>query len=161
MGSAMLMITFIMSMALFGEAGAEVTDKKNTADNARVAELYGKLPMYFIQNDGQVDEKVRFYEKGSGHATYFTEDGVFLTLAKGEEKEKSSAPDKPTGVEEKTYKSEFVRLSFLNANNARITAEGLMDGRVNYFLAATLRSGEVIFQPMARWYTGRSIRVWM
>lgn len=130
----LLMIVFIMSVGLFRGAEREATAKKEMADKARVAELYGKLPMYFIQNNGQADEKVRFYEKGSGHATYFTEDGVFLTLIKGEEKEKSGAPDKPTGMEERAYKSELVKLSFLNASKAKITAEGLMDGRVNYFI---------------------------
>src|SRR3990172_11408552 len=28
----------------------------------QLQETYGKLPLYFIQNDGQVDEKVKFYE---------------------------------------------------------------------------------------------------
>lgn len=130
----LLMITFIMSMGLFRGAEREATAKKEMADKARVAELYGKLPMYFIQNNGQADEKVRFYEKGSGHATYFTDDGVFLTLIKAEEKEKSGALDNPTGSEERAYKSELVRLSFLNASKAKITAEGLMDSRVNYFI---------------------------
>lgn len=130
----LLMITFIMSVVLFREAAKEATAEKEMANKARVAELYGKLPMYFIQNSGQADEKARFYEKGSGHATYFTDDGVFLTLVKAEEKEKSGILDNPTGSEEKTYKSELVRLSFLNASKAKITAEGLMDSRVNYFI---------------------------
>ncbi len=46
----------------------------------QMQETYGKLPLYFIQNDGQVDEKVKFYEKGSGHATYFTKEGVYISL---------------------------------------------------------------------------------
>lgn len=41
---------------------------------------YGKLPLYFIQNDGQMDERVKFYEKGSGHTMYFTEEGVYVML---------------------------------------------------------------------------------
>ena len=56
----------------------------------QVQEPYGKLPLYFIQNDGQVDEKVKFYEKGSGHATYFTKEGVYITLVRGEKSDDRS-----------------------------------------------------------------------
>src|SRR3989304_8448331 len=35
---------------------------------AQVQETYGKLPLYFIQNDGQVDEKVRFFAEEGGNA---------------------------------------------------------------------------------------------
>ncbi|WKZ17207.1 MAG: SBBP repeat-containing protein [Candidatus Jettenia caeni] len=47
---------------------------------AKVEENYGKLPLYFIQNDGQADEKVRFYERSIGHTTSFTSEGVHLSL---------------------------------------------------------------------------------
>jgi hypothetical protein len=33
---------------------------------------YGKLPLSFIQNNGQIDKKVKFYEMGSNRATFFT-----------------------------------------------------------------------------------------
>ena len=57
-------------------SGASASD----AVNASVCASYGKLPLYFIRNDGQMDERVKFYEKGSGHTMYFTEDGVYLSL---------------------------------------------------------------------------------
>jgi len=52
-------------------------------DNARKTNVqvnHGRLPLYFIENRGQVDKRVRFYEKGSGRAMYFTERGVYLSL---------------------------------------------------------------------------------
>src|SRR3989304_110123 len=63
---------------------------------AKVQETYGKLPLYFIRNDGQVDEKVKFYEKGSGHATYFTKEGVYITLVRGEKLEDRSKKSEDT-----------------------------------------------------------------
>src|SRR4030067_1053077 len=45
-----------------------------------IRETYGNLPLYFIENKGQVDKEVKFYEKGSRHATFFTEKGVILNL---------------------------------------------------------------------------------
>ncbi|MDD5434685.1 MAG: hypothetical protein PH343_04580, partial [Nitrospira sp.] len=63
---------------------AEVTAKERSAVDAskqlQVQETYGKLPLYFIQNNGQMDEKVKFYEKGSGRTTFFAKDGVYLLL---------------------------------------------------------------------------------
>ncbi len=40
----------------------------NNDEASKIAaqEAYGKLPLYFIQNDGQLDKKVKFYEKYSG-----------------------------------------------------------------------------------------------
>src|SRR3989338_10464891 len=44
---------------------------------------YGGNPLYFIQNNGQMDEKVKFYEKGSGHAFFFAQDGIYISLQEG------------------------------------------------------------------------------
>lgn len=51
----------------------------------QVRENYGRLPLYFIQNDGQTDERVKYYEKGAGHAMFFTEDGIYLSLTNRQE----------------------------------------------------------------------------
>ncbi len=70
------------------------------------------LPLYFIQNNGQIDPKVRFYEKGSGHAISFTEEGVYLTL-----------------------ETETIRLFPVGAKaNLKPFAEEPQPGRVNYFI---------------------------
>ncbi|MFQ5900949.1 MAG: hypothetical protein ACE5IH_05275, partial [Thermodesulfobacteriota bacterium] len=46
------------------ESGLSPETLKEPDDAAKVKlqASYGKLPLYFIQNDGQVDEKVKFYE---------------------------------------------------------------------------------------------------
>lgn len=115
----------------------------------RLQEAYGKLPLSFIKNEGQVDERVKFYENGRGHTTFFTKDGVYLTLtrssAEAHQDEKAALDssvfqpgvggvplgDRPRGE----TKSELVKLSFLNSNpNPEIIAEGLQDGKYNYFI---------------------------
>src|SRR5882672_1467696 len=53
--------------------------KADEARNKHVQQVYDNLPLSFIQNDGQVDKKVKFYEKGSGRTTFFAEDGVHLS----------------------------------------------------------------------------------
>ena len=42
---------------------------------------FGRLPLYFIENRGQVDQEVKYYARGHGHTTFFTRKGLVLTLA--------------------------------------------------------------------------------
>ena len=43
-----------------------------SVSKAQVAEGYGQLPLFFTQNQGQVDPQVKFYTRGQGHAIFFT-----------------------------------------------------------------------------------------
>lgn len=104
---------------------------------ARIHESYGKLPLYFIKNDGQLDKRVRFYEKGRGHATYFTKEGVYLSLGKvqgsGVRGQGSEVISRKSGLE--TPNSELIKLTPINANkHPEIIAEDLQEGKVNYFI---------------------------
>jgi len=48
----------------------------------QLQEAYGKLPLHFIHNQGQVDARVQFYTQGGGGAFFFTREGVALSLAR-------------------------------------------------------------------------------
>jgi len=109
------------------------------ARKAGIIKTYGKLPLYFIKNQGQVNGQVSFYERGAGHATFFTSEGVVLALTKSDGKiERPSLNDHTKDFEINKDKvkeaiTEAVRLSFVGANKeAKITAEGQMPGHVNY-----------------------------
>ncbi|MBC7261296.1 MAG: SBBP repeat-containing protein, partial [Chloroflexi bacterium] len=41
---------------------------------------FGQLPLYFVENRGQVDARVAFYVQGKDKVVYFTDDGVTLVL---------------------------------------------------------------------------------
>jgi hypothetical protein len=47
---------------------------------ARARAAPGRLPIYFIENRGQVDPRVAYYIQGRDTTVYFTPDGVTLTL---------------------------------------------------------------------------------
>lgn len=141
---------------------AEAGKPVDAGKNAQVVSAYGKLPLSFIQNDGQVDKKVKFYEKGSGHATYFTKDGVYLSLTNGH----ASLPlvgaygDTPTQAsaikalesgaegssrkpEPKSPQSTLIKLFPLGANkNPKIVAQGMQEGKVNYFVGSDPKKWE-------------------
>ena len=82
-------------------------------------EAYGKLPLYFIANQGQFGEAVRYFEKGRGHDTFFTPQGVYLRLAR------------PDGGQA------LLKLGFTGANTTpEIEALDLQPGKINYFIGS-------------------------
>jgi len=133
--------------ALKGAEKQKALNKPDDVTKARITKGYGKLPLSFIQNDGQMHKSVKFYEKGKGHTTFFTKEGMSMLLSapgassvgdplgkilsaqsKGEE-------TNPAQFSKKQNPSEFVRLIPLGANqNPEIVAEGKQEGVVNYFI---------------------------
>jgi len=84
---------------------------------------YSSLALNFIPNASQIDRPVKFYETGNGHATYFTEEGMNLTLSSGH----PFTVPRPDPVR--------LKLIPLGAKkNPEITVEGLQKGRVNYLI---------------------------
>ncbi len=82
---------------------------------------YLNLPLYFIKNDGQTDERVRYYENGFGKGIFFTDDGIYISM---------SGID--TGDGKRT--EEYVKITPLDTSKeSRIEAEEILEGRVNYF----------------------------
>ncbi len=112
---------------------SKITEARKTA----AAEAYGKLPLYFIENKGQVDKAVKFYERGAGHTTFFTENGVVLALTKTldtTKKKENSNKKTLNDTQSKKSATEVLRLSFLGTNkNSSIIASDPQQGRVNYF----------------------------
>lgn len=102
----------------------------------QVQESYGRLPLSFIRNEGQVDQKVKFYEKGSGHTTFFTQEGVYLSLVSGPRPEvgtpRPTGPDRGPAAEPKAALLKLIPLGA--KKHPPIVAEGLQEGKVNYFI---------------------------
>ncbi len=46
----------------------------------RAMDAYLNLPLYFVANQGQVDESVGYYAQGGGHSIYFTAEEVVMAL---------------------------------------------------------------------------------
>jgi len=115
------------------------TTEVTEAQKAGLVKTYGNLPLYFIENRGQADRAVKFYERGAGHATFFTDDGVVLSLTKSGGKVEMAA--RHSGIKalkakkDKKLTTEAVSLSFIGGNQeARITADDKKSGHVNYFI---------------------------
>ncbi len=56
-------------------------------------ELLNELPVYFIENRGQVDSAVRYYIKGRDRDIYFTSRGVTFALTRQEPQHTGPPPE--------------------------------------------------------------------
>jgi len=111
----LVLLQFFVFFPLTGYASSAPKAKDALLHKAALKRSYGRLPLYFARNDGQTDKSVRFYEKGAGHSTFFTDEGVVLSLVK----------DK---------KARAVKLSFAGANkDIDVIADNPLETRVNYF----------------------------
>ena len=48
--------------------------------SAEVLDTYSNLPLLFIENQGQLDERVRYYIKKSGQTIYLTDEGIVFDV---------------------------------------------------------------------------------
>jgi hypothetical protein len=56
----------------------------------KIDPTFGKMPLYFIQNDGQVDTQVAYYIQGRDKTIYFTSEGLTFVLSeRGSEENRS------------------------------------------------------------------------
>jgi hypothetical protein len=117
-----LMAAFPAAGLLAGEISTDTMDL--SAAESSVLEAYGKLPLLFIENQGQVDEAVKYYVKASGQTVYFTEGNIVFDLI---------CPD---GAEaDDTAERLVLSLDFLGANSQpAIEGSGKDDGTVNYLV---------------------------
>lgn len=136
------------------------TPENSTPDRQklRVWQSYGQLPLYFIENRGQVDSRVKFYEK-AGQALYFTQEGVYFTLRKPEKAGKA-CPDlnAPQGNQEKGASPAVLRLTPLGMRPG-VNIEAVEQGKPGSITlsATTPNNGAPTFPLMGEWFTGRPI----
>ncbi len=117
------------------KSGINALKKDLSAQIAKgtVDEAYGKLPLYFIKNNGQMDKKVKFYTRNGGHTIFFTEGGIYFSLIQTQKLQESSGDTETSKTS--AVKSEILKLSFFNAKKeSRITAGDLQKGVFNYFI---------------------------
>jgi hypothetical protein len=90
---------------------------------ADVRRAYASLPLRFVENRGQLDPHIRFYEQSHGHTAAFTRDGVFLSLL--------STPAAPGGP----ARRQVIRLTALGGHaEPQIVAEAPQAARVHSFV---------------------------
>jgi hypothetical protein len=99
------------------------------------ASAYGRLPLTFVKNQGQFDERARFVARQGAVTTYCTREGFVLQLVTRERQE---------GSEEDCVTGANVFFTFEGASSeARVQGLEELPGRFNYFRG----------QDPAQWHT--------
>src|SRR5262245_3050933 len=57
-----------------------IARRRDDGQVSRIREGLARLPLAFVENCGQTDERVRFYAQGSRHAFHLTREGVVLSF---------------------------------------------------------------------------------
>jgi hypothetical protein len=140
LGLSALVFFALPGVGQAGEAGP--VKAPAAAGKAAVVENYGRLPLFFIENRGQVDQRVKYYARGSGHTTFFTREGVVLSLAQGQ-KDNGRKPGRPGLDAAPAHREEALRpVQYAVVGmqpvgmkkKVQIKALQPQEGKVNYFI---------------------------
>jgi hypothetical protein len=128
------------------QAQLPVSPKLGPSSSMKIDADFGRMPVYFIPNQGQMDKRVAYYVQGKDKAIYFTDEGIILVLMKPDEEKGVSSlgarPDEPDrGLQGRTLKGETggaerwaVKLDFVDANrHVRPVGEAKTGAVVSYF----------------------------
>jgi hypothetical protein len=117
---------------------------------ARLEADYGQLPLFFMENRGQLNPAVHYYTQGSGFALGFTSQGPIFSLNPGAGPSKAAEAYPTTGSDKKgslearpsrlrqpeaARRQVMVRMTPVGMNPKTAIVPGeLQAGKVNYFL---------------------------
>jgi hypothetical protein len=106
------------------------------ATEQRVWENYGKLPLAFIPNLGQMDEDVHYEARGSGWEMAFTaKEVVFTFMRKMSDVRRETSSHEEMTASELAVQRTVLAFRFLGANSeVKIEGQDEGIGKVNYFV---------------------------
>ena len=127
-----LSLMFIL-MALPAYAAVSLSLNTNSTESSfqqTAIQSYGKLPLSFEANQGQVDPKVKFLSRGKGYNLYLTSTEAVLVLQKRGVIEDQSAQKIAEPVQES-----ILRMKLVGANpHSKVKGQDILPGKGNYFI---------------------------
>jgi hypothetical protein len=110
------------------------TGEVNPATRASVEESYGKLPLSFEVNNGQVNDAVKFLSRGNGYNLFLTSTDAVLTLTRPSSKKEQQTASRSPKVE-KAVSSDVIRLKAIGASpDSKATGFDKLPGKSNYLI---------------------------
>jgi hypothetical protein len=96
-----------------------------------LASDYGKLPLSFERNDGQIDRQVKFLSRGNGYTLFLTPSEAVLALLRPQGSSEVTLPaSKPRKVD-----TEVLRVKLVGAHsNPQVEGLDQQVERANYFI---------------------------
>ena len=133
LGLVCLLATLAGIILVQANSGEAAVPNDATA-KTRIAEGFGKLPLSFEINKGQVNRSVKFLSHGSGYDLFLTSTEAVLRLQKPRPLQADKPQETPsanTNVREGTV----LRLKMLDSNaTPKSEGEEELPGKVNYFI---------------------------
>ncbi|MHC1725365.1 MAG: SBBP repeat-containing protein [Syntrophobacteraceae bacterium] len=119
-----------------GEKGnVETAVPADGGQRLQVQDGYGQLPLYFIENRGQKEARIRFYAENARQAVYFLKDSIYVSSHGSMPERQSPCAEKPRydSLEEPVTRK-MVRLKPVGmSKQAKIVPCGPLPGRINYY----------------------------
>ena len=110
------------------------TGEVTPATRASVEESYGKLPLSFEVNNGQVNDAVKFLSRGNGYNLFLTSTDAVLTLTRPSSKKEQQTASLSPKVE-KAVSSDVIRLKAIGASpDSKATGFDKLPGKSNYLI---------------------------
>src|SRR5256714_12281651 len=110
----------------------------NHATRTRISEAYGKLPLSFETNQGQVKGETKFVSRGDGYELFLKPTEAVLSLRRSsKQSEGKSSPVKNGNPERRAVGEEqgLLRMQIVNADPAaKIAGVNELPGKANYFV---------------------------
>jgi hypothetical protein len=123
--------TLLLTVAATACASAQ-SGATQLPSGASVSANYGKLPLTFEANRGQVDAHVKFVSRGPGYSAFLTSDGMVLSLRAKQGFASQSTASSASQTPPKKVTLQFRLLGA--AKNPAVVGELPQLGRVNYFV---------------------------
>ncbi|MGE5397654.1 MAG: SBBP repeat-containing protein [Chitinophagales bacterium] len=113
-----------------------VPEAGNQGPKTQTENMLADMPLFFIENRGQIDKQVLYYTEGGNQGLYFTPSGLTFTLTKSQTpSNNNTGPGALNEFASQTTKQErwAVKLNFIGANKVKPYGEALTPTRVSYF----------------------------
>jgi|CZKD01.1.fsa_nt_gi hypothetical protein len=123
--------TVLVTVAAAASAGAQ-SGAAQLPSRADINAKFGKLPLTFEANRGQIDPQVSFISRGPGYSAFLTSDGMVLSLRANQVLGTQTAAN---AVRPSKSQKATLQFSLLGAaRNPAVVGERPQSGRVNYFV---------------------------
>ncbi|UCE73018.1 MAG: SBBP repeat-containing protein, partial [Methanomassiliicoccales archaeon] len=112
---------------------------QDISKSLKISSHYGQIPLYFIPNEGQVDEKALYYAKASRYTLWLTKEGLVFDsnrrLKKDHDRFHHNHSVRGGNPEDFTLERDVSRMFFLNANKEpEVVPIDQTEHGVNYFI---------------------------
>jgi Bacterial Ig-like domain (group 3)/MBG domain (YGX type)/Chitobiase/beta-hexosaminidase C-terminal domain/Beta-propeller repeat len=120
---------------------APTTARSAAPTTAAVAGEYGRLPLSFEVNDGQIAREVQFLARGSGYSLFLTEDAAVLSLMK----DGAGSHGQRRAAAVAAAKTDVIRMELVGASaDPKLSGVEPLAGKANYLIG----------NDPSKWHTG-------